>query len=141
MKILLDPNVHVLVAITGYQSSNHADYVLIKYAPADGTEIWNRNWGVSGDFQARCKAGSRGNRLQAQLTLIDTSHSGENVTISLDGEPFVIPISGNRAKLSIKESTTGPPTIELTDPAAVSHLSWSSVRPSRSRCPSLTPRN
>jgi hypothetical protein len=49
VKILLDPNGDVVVAITGYQASNHADYVVIKYAPSDGTEIWNKNWGVSGD--------------------------------------------------------------------------------------------
>jgi hypothetical protein len=49
VKILLDPSGNVLVAITGYQSSNHADYVVNKYAPANGALLWSKNWGVSGD--------------------------------------------------------------------------------------------
>src|SRR5207253_5822331 len=38
-------------------------------------------------FQARCVHGSRGDKLQARLTLTDTSHSGQQVTISVDGNP------------------------------------------------------
>jgi len=68
-------------------------------------------------FQARCKATSGGHRLQAQLTLSDSSHAGESVTVTVDGEPFVISISGNKARLSIKETASGPHTFELTDPA------------------------
>ena len=68
-------------------------------------------------FQARCKNTTSGNRLQAQVTLSDTSHSGETVTVTLDGAPVILTINGNRARLSIKETTTGPHTFELTDPA------------------------
>ena len=51
VKILLDPSGNVLVAITGYQSDNHADYVVNKYAPGNGALLWSKNWGVTGgDF-------------------------------------------------------------------------------------------
>ena len=49
VKILRDPNGDVLVAITGYAASNHADYVVVKYAPANGAVIWQKSWGVTGD--------------------------------------------------------------------------------------------
>ena len=49
VKILLDPSGNVLVAITGYQSGYHADYVVNKYAPANGALLWSKNWGVTGD--------------------------------------------------------------------------------------------
>jgi PQQ-like domain len=49
VKVLLDPNGDVVVAITGYAASNHADYVVVKYAPSDGTTLWEKSWGVSGD--------------------------------------------------------------------------------------------
>ena len=49
VKILRDPNGDVLVLITGYAASNHADYVVIKYAPANGAALWEKSWGVTGD--------------------------------------------------------------------------------------------
>ena len=49
VKILLDPSGNVFVAITGYQGDNHADYVMNKYAPGNGTLLWSKNWGVTGD--------------------------------------------------------------------------------------------
>ena len=33
-------------------------------------------------FQARCQSGGGGHKLQAKLTLTNTSHSGEQVTIT-----------------------------------------------------------
>ena len=39
-------------------------------------------------FQARCQSNGSAHRLQAKLTLTDTSHSGEQVTITVDGTPF-----------------------------------------------------
>ena len=68
-------------------------------------------------FQARCKVTSRGHNLQAQLTLTDTSHAGESVTVTVDGAPFVLTINGSKAQLSTPETTAGPHTIELVDPA------------------------
>ena len=69
-------------------------------------------------FQARCKTtGGGAHRLQARVTLTDTSHSGEQVTISVDGAPNVVTISGNRAQLSINNAAAGEHTLELTDPA------------------------
>ncbi len=68
-------------------------------------------------FRARCKATSRGHTLQAQLTLTNANHAGESVTVTVDGAPFVLTINGSKAQLSTPETTTGPHTIELVDPA------------------------
>jgi hypothetical protein len=51
-------------------------------------------------FEARCKStGGVGHKLQARLTLTDTSHSGEQVTITVDGNPTPVTINGNQAQL------------------------------------------
>ena len=68
-------------------------------------------------FQARCISGAQGDKLQARLTLTDTSHSGEQVTITVDGNPNVVTINGNLAKLQIANPAVGAHTVELTDPA------------------------
>ncbi len=68
-------------------------------------------------FRARCKATGGGNSLQARLTLANTSHAGESVTVTVDGAPFVLTINGSKAQLSTPETTTGPHTIELVDPS------------------------
>ncbi len=65
-------------------------------------------------FQARCKAGGK---VQAKLTLTNTSHSGEQVTIEVDGNPHSVTINGNKATLSINNQPLGQHTVELTDPA------------------------
>src|SRR5437870_51908 len=68
-------------------------------------------------FQVRCKSVTGGDKLQARLTLTDTSHSGEQVTITVDGNPNSVTINGNVAKLQINNPGVGPHTVELTDPA------------------------
>ena len=69
-------------------------------------------------FQARCQSnGGSAHRLQAKLTLTDTSHSGEQVTITVDGRPFTVIINGNQAQLSLNNPPLGQHTIVLTDPA------------------------
>ena len=68
-------------------------------------------------FQARCKPTRSGPRLLVRVTLADTSHSGEQVTISVDGAPNVVTISGKSAQLSINNAAAGEHTVELTDPA------------------------
>ena len=68
-------------------------------------------------FQARCQSNGGGHKLQAKLTLTDTSHSGEQVTITVDGNPTPVTINGNQAQLSINNPAPGEHTIELTDPA------------------------
>ena len=67
-------------------------------------------------FQVRCKHNAGGDKLQAKLTLTDTSHSGEQVTITVDGNPIQVTINGNKAQLSIN-GTVGQHTVTLTDPA------------------------
>lgn len=69
------------------------------------------------NFQARCKSTTGGNQLQFRLTLTDTTHSGEQVTVTVDGEPFVLNVIGRRAQMSISGAAPGPHTIELTNPA------------------------
>ena len=68
-------------------------------------------------FQARCQSGGGGQKLQAKLTLTNTSHSGEQVTITVDGNPTPVTINGNKAQLSINNPAPGEHTVELTDPA------------------------
>jgi hypothetical protein len=68
-------------------------------------------------FQVRCKSGDGGQKLQAKLTLTNTSHSGEKVTITVDGNPTPVTINGNKAQLSINNPAPGEHMVELTDPA------------------------
>ena len=68
-------------------------------------------------FQARCQSNGSARRLQAKLTLTNASHSGEQVTITVDGNPIPVTINGNQAQLSINNPALGQHTIELTDPA------------------------
>src|SRR6266480_3695613 len=68
-------------------------------------------------FQARCKHVTGGDKLQAKVTLTDTSHSGQQVTITVDGNPHAVTINGSKASLSINNEPLGQHTVELTDPA------------------------
>ena len=68
-------------------------------------------------FQARCQSNGSAHRLQAKLTLTNTSHSGEQVTITVDGNPTPVTINGNQAQLSINNPAPGQHTVALTDPA------------------------
>jgi hypothetical protein len=68
-------------------------------------------------FQVRCKRTANGDRLQAKLTLTNTSHSGAQVTITVDGNPNSVTIRGNQARLQINNEPLGQHTVELTDPA------------------------
>ena len=68
-------------------------------------------------FQARCQSNGSAHKLQAKLTLTNTSHSGQQVTITVDGNPTPVTINGNKAQLSINNPALGQHTIELTDPA------------------------
>ena len=67
-------------------------------------------------FRVQCRHTVSGDRLQAKLTLTNTSHSGQQVTIEVDGTPHSVTISGNTAVLRIRASL-GQHTVELTDPA------------------------
>src|SRR4051794_33256147 len=53
LKVLLDPNGDVLVALSGTMANNHPDYVVIKYNATNGSTIWETSWGLDGgDFPA-----------------------------------------------------------------------------------------
>ena len=68
-------------------------------------------------FQRCQSTGGGGHKLQARLTLTNTSHSGEQVTITVDGDPIPVTINGNRAQLLINNPSLGTHTVALTDPA------------------------
>ena len=73
VKLLLDPNGDVLVAITGYAASNHADYVVVKYAPANGAVLWEKSWGVTGDdFPSTWKSMGRATSMSPASGLISS---------------------------------------------------------------------
>ena len=59
-------------------------------------------------FEVRCKSiGGSGHKLQARLVLTDTSHSGEQVIITVDGNPTPVIINGDRAQLSVHNPALG----------------------------------
>ena len=64
-------------------------------------------------FQARCVAGPR---LQARVRLTDTSHDGETITFTVDGEETVVPISGSTASLQTTDVTSGNHTVGVVNP-------------------------
>jgi probable HAF family extracellular repeat protein len=100
---------------TGTVSGNNLDHALMWTVDGGGGGI---PCGDIDSFEARCKPFGGGNRkLQARVTFNDTSHSGEQVTITVDGNPTPVTISGNRAQLSINNPGLGEHTIALTDPA------------------------
>jgi hypothetical protein len=68
-------------------------------------------------FQVRCKHTVNGDRLQARVTFTNTTHSGQQVTITVDGNPNTVTISGSQAKLEIANEPLGQHTVTLTDPA------------------------
>jgi hypothetical protein len=68
-------------------------------------------------FQAQCNHTVNGDKLQAKLTLTDTSHSGQRVTITVDGNPSTVRINGNKAQAQINNEPPGQHTVTLTNPA------------------------
>ena len=68
-------------------------------------------------FQARCQSNGSAHKLQAKVTLTNTSHSGEQVTITVDGNPTPVTINGDQAQLSINNPAPGEHTVALTNPA------------------------
>src|SRR5437870_7454424 len=68
-------------------------------------------------FQVHCKHITGGDKLQAKVTLTNTSHSGQQVTITVDGNPHSVTTNGNVAKLQIPNEPLGQHTVALTDPA------------------------
>jgi len=100
---------------TGTVAGNNLDHAL----------MWTVDGGGGGipcedlvSFQVRCKAtGGGGHKLQARLILTDTSHSGEQVIMTVDGDPTPVTINGDRAQLSLNNPALGEHTVALTDPA------------------------
>ncbi len=48
-QIQLSPAEEPVVLIHGVMASNHPDYVVVKYAPADGSKTWQAAWGSNGE--------------------------------------------------------------------------------------------
>lgn len=65
-------------------------------------------------LKTSCSAG----KLVATLQLADSSHSGQTVTMTVDGASFDVPIAGSKAKLVRKNQTSGNHVVELTEPAS-----------------------
>ena len=98
---------------TGTISGNNLDHALMWTVDGGGGGI---PCGDLVSFQVRCKPSGGGHKLQAKLMLTDTSHSGEQVTITVDGNPRSVTINGNKAQLSINNPAPGEHTVTLTDP-------------------------
>jgi len=65
-------------------------------------------------FQARCRPGSV---IKARVTMTDASHAGDIVEISIDDVPYEVTIDASgRGQLSQAGFSSGPHTVELTDP-------------------------
>jgi hypothetical protein len=65
-------------------------------------------------FQARCRTGGT---IQAKVLMTNTSHTGEIITVTVDGNPYAAEIGANgRAVVTVSGLTIGPHTVELTDP-------------------------
>jgi probable HAF family extracellular repeat protein len=99
---------------TGTVAGDNLDHALLCTVDEGGGGI---PCGDLVSFQVRCKSGGGGQKLQARLTLTNTNHSGEQVTITVDGNPTPVTINGNQAQLSINNPAPGEHTVELTDPA------------------------
>jgi probable HAF family extracellular repeat protein len=98
---------------TGTVAGNNLDHAL----------MWTVDQGGSGipcgdlvSFQVRCKPSGGGHKLQARLTLTNTSHSGEQVVMTVDGNPTSVTINGELAQLSFNNPAPGEHTVALTDP-------------------------
>lgn len=65
------------------------------------------------NLRARCQNGT----LRVRVTLTDTSHDGETVTVDVNGTPHDLTIVSNRAAL-VLPGVTGPQTVTLTNPAS-----------------------
>jgi hypothetical protein len=68
-------------------------------------------------FRTACVNGGSGNRLDAYLTLTDSSHHGQQVSIEVDGVPFLSTVRRSGAELSLRGLSAGPHVVALTDPA------------------------
>jgi hypothetical protein len=83
----------------------------MKVAAASHAKTW---------FPSRCGPSllaAAGTNCRPRLTLINTSHSGEQVTITVDGNPTPVIINGDRAQLPLNNPALGEHTVTLTDPA------------------------
>lgn len=49
IEVLLDPAGNPVVLIHGVAASSHPDYVVVKYAAADGAVLWEASFGVTGE--------------------------------------------------------------------------------------------
>lgn len=65
-------------------------------------------------LKASCTAG----KLVATLLLADDTHSGQTVTMTVDGTAFDVPIAANKAKLVRKNQSIGSHVVQLTEPAS-----------------------
>ena len=61
-QVRLDPAGNPVALIHGVMGSNHPDYVVVKYAAADGATVWQGSWGVNGgDYPSDMAMDAQGN--------------------------------------------------------------------------------
>jgi hypothetical protein len=53
LQLRLSPAEEPVALIHGVMASNHPDYVVVKYAPADGSVTWEATWGSNGEDAPR----------------------------------------------------------------------------------------
>jgi hypothetical protein len=96
-------------------NTGYVDMSVAKYASLGGGGI------PCGDiigFTAMCATRpGMPNRLNIRLRLTDAGHSGEQMTVTVDGTPQVATINGAGATIVVHGVAPGTHTVELTEPA------------------------
>jgi len=83
-QIQIDPDGFPVVLIHGVMGSQHPDYVVVKYAPADGSTVWEANWGSSGEDAGRDMVIDLNGDVYVTGTAINLTD--QYSTIKLDGD-------------------------------------------------------
>lgn len=84
LEVLIGSDGNPVVLIHGVMATLHPDYVVVKYAAADGSTIWETNWGVNGEDSPRdMELDAAGD---VYVTGTGLNLSDEFATIKLDGE-------------------------------------------------------
>jgi PQQ-like domain len=68
-------------------------------------------------FTAVCRSRPGSNGLGIRLFMTDTSHDGEQVTVTVDGSSHLSTIMGNKATVVVRGVAPGAHAVELTQPA------------------------
>jgi len=84
LELLVDPDGNPVVLINGIMSSLHPDFVVVKYAPNDGSTLWEAAWGGLGEDAAADMEIDLGGDVYVTGTAFDAINRYS--TIKLDGD-------------------------------------------------------